>query len=251
MELSATYPDLNGAGVFITGGATGIGAAMVEAFIGQGGRVVFIDLDSPAGEALAARLGADCHFLPCDASDPAALQASVEAGERLTGGLAVLVNNVANDQREDFGAITPESWRSGLSVNLDPVLFATQAAAPAMERRGAGSIINLSSLNAFLGPAELPTYTAAKAAILGLTKSMARQFGPSGIRVNAIVPGWVVTERQRRLWLSDEAEAAWKAQCALKGDLMPADIASLALFLASAASRMMTGQAHVIDAGRT
>lgn len=251
MERAATYPDLNGAGVFITGGATGIGAAMVEAFIGQGARVVFNDTDVPAGKALAAKLGADCHFLPCDASDPAALQASVVEGEHLTGGLAVLVNNVANDHREDFGAITPESWRAGLSVNLDPVLFATQAAAPAMERRGAGSIINLSSLNAFLGPAELPTYTAAKAAIIGLTKSMARQLGPSGVRVNAIVPGWVVTERQRRLWLTDEAEAAWKEQCALKENLLPGDVAGLALFLASASSRMITGQAHVIDAGRT
>lgn len=247
----ALYPDLKGAGVFITGGATGIGAAMVEAFAGQGARVAFNDIDTAAGEALAARLGADCHFLPADATDPSALQASVREGEHVTGGLAVLVNNVANDQREDAAAITPDSWQAGLAVNLDPVIFAVQAALPAMAARGTGSVINLSSLNAFLGPADLPTYTAAKAAILGLTKSLARHYGARRIRVNAIVPGWVVTEKQRRLWLTPDAEAEWKAQCALKDDLLPGHIADLALFLASDAACMITGQAHVIDAGRT
>ncbi|MEM1151200.1 MAG: SDR family oxidoreductase [Pseudomonadota bacterium] len=251
MAQHATYPDLDGAGVFITGGATGIGAAMAEAFVGQGANVVFNDLDAQAGKALADRLGAACSFLACDAADPVALHASVTEAERLTGGLSVLINNVANDRREDLAQITPESWRAGLAVNLDPVLFATKVAAPAMAARGRGSVINFSSLNAFLGPADLPTYTTAKAAILGLTKSMAQQYGPSGVRVNAIVPGWVLTERQRRLWMSEDAEAAWKAQCALKDDLLPTDVADLALFLASGASRMITGEAVVIDAGRT
>ncbi len=247
----ATYPDLTGAGVFITGGATGIGAAMVRAFVAQGARVAFNDIDHAAGQALATECGPACHFLAANAADPTALQASIREGEHLTGGLSVLVNNVANDQREDAATITPDSWHAGLAVNLDPVIFAAQAALPAMAARKAGSVINFSSLNAYLGPADLPTYTAAKAAILGLTKSLARRYGPDRVRVNAIVPGWVVTEKQRRLWLTPEAEADWKAQCALKDDLLPGHVADLALFLASDAARMITGQAHVIDAGRT
>ncbi|MEM9738479.1 MAG: SDR family oxidoreductase [Pseudomonadota bacterium] len=250
MAAAASYPDLVDAGVFITGGATGIGAAFVEAFVAQGSRVVFNDLDTVSGSRLVAELGDRCHFVVCDASDPAALRSSIEEGERLVGSLDVLVNNVANDRRETFDTITPESWRTGFAVNLEPVVFASQAVLPAMAERGSGSIVNLSSLNAFLGPADLPTYTAAKAGMLGLTRTMARQYGPDGVRVNAIVPGWVATERQRRLWLSPGAEAAWKDQCALKGDLLPDDVANLALFLASSVSKMITGQALVIDAGR-
>lgn len=248
---SAAYPDLDGTGVFITGGATGIGAAMVAAFMRQGSRVVFNDINAASGEALAGRLGPTCHFLHADAADPSALQASVREGEHLTGGLQVLINNVANDQREDAADLTPDGWRKNLSINLDPVIFASQAALPAMAKRGKGSVINFSSLNALIGPADLPTYTAAKAGILGLTKSLARRYGRDGIRVNAIVPGWVSTEKQRQLWLTPEAEAQWKALCCLTDDLLPEDVANLALFLASDASRMITGQAHIIDGGRT
>ncbi|MEM0987072.1 MAG: SDR family oxidoreductase [Pseudomonadota bacterium] len=251
MLAGATYPDLSGAGVFITGGATGIGAAMVRAFHEQNARVAFNDIDTAAGDSLAAALGNDCTFLPADASDPSALQASVRDAEALTGGLTVLINNVADDRRETPEDISPDGWRQNLAINLDPVIFASQAALPAMVSRKAGRIVNFSSLNAYLGPADLPTYTAAKAAILGLTKSLARHYGPSGIAVNAIVPGWVVTDKQRQLWLTPEAEAQWKDQCALKADLLPEHVASLALFLASDASRMITGQAYTIDAGRT
>ena len=245
------YASLDGAGVFITGGATGIGAALVETFAARGAHVAFNDINADAGHELARALGGRVHFLPADAADPEALAHSIETGAQALGRLDVLVNNVANDQRERFDDITPQSWRAHLAVNLDPVAFASVAALPFLRKRGGGAIINFSSLNALLGPAELPTYTAAKAAIIGLTKSMARSLGTDRIRVNAIIPGWVVTEKQRRLWLTPEAEREWKAQCALKDDLMPQDIANLTVFLASDESRMITGQGFVIDAGRT
>lgn len=249
-EAAARYPGLAGAGVFITGGATGIGAAMVEAFAAQGCRVAFNDIDEAAGQALATACGPDVHFLHADASDADALQASVRAGAARLGRLDVLINNVANDRRESFDTITPQGWRDNLAVNLDPVFFASQAAAPFLRAAGGGAIVNFSSLNALLGPAELPTYTAAKAAIIGLTKSMARALGADGIRVNAIVPGWISTPRQRRLWLTPEADAAWKAQCCLRIDIAPEDVAQLALFLASPAARAITSQSFVIDGGR-
>lgn len=251
MPLGPDFDSLGQKGVFITGGATGIGSVMVEAFAAAGAMVAFNDIDRDNGSALAERLGDAVTFEPADATDARALRTSIERGVEAMGRLDVLINNVANDQREHFAEITPESWRSGLAVNLDPVAFATQAALPHLKSVGGGSIINISSLNALLGPPELPTYSAAKAAIIGLTKSLANQYGADGIRVNAIVPGWTVTEKQRRLWLTPEAEEGWKELCALKDDLLPADVANLALFLASDASRMITSQSIVIDAGRT
>jgi len=153
---SAAYPDLDGTGVFITGGATGIGAAMVAAFMGQGSRVVFNDINAALGEALAGRLGPTCHFLHADAADPSALQASVREGEHLTGGLQVLINNVANDQREDAADLTPDGWRKNLSINLDPVIFASQAALPAMAKRGKGSVMVFGLLATLTGLSTMP-----------------------------------------------------------------------------------------------
>jgi NAD(P)-dependent dehydrogenase (short-subunit alcohol dehydrogenase family) len=248
---SATYPSLKDRTVFVTGGASGIGATFVGAFFAQGSKVAFVDLQEDTGQALAARLGQRAWFRRCDVTDAAALQAAIADAAKALGPVTVLINNVANDTREVAADITPKSWRSGLAVNLDPVIIASTAVYPMMKAAGGGSIVNLSSINALLGPAELPTYSAAKGAIDSLTKSLARAWGPDRIRVNALLPGWVITPRQLELWLTPQAEAEWEKLTALKDRILPDDIASAALFLAADDSRMMTGQTMVVDAGRT
>ena len=247
----ADYPSLKDRHVFITGGATGIGAALVEAFAEQGSRVSFIDIAVEAGQALASRLGGTVSFQPCDVTHPDQLQAAIVTAAEHSGPVTVLVNNVANDQRHRAAEMEASAWRANLAVNLDPVFLASQAVRAGMAASGGGSIINLSSINALLGPADLSAYTAAKAAVIGLSKSLAREWGLDAIRVNAVSPGWVVTERQLQLWLTPEAEAAWMEQVALKKRIAPQDVARLVLFLASDDSAMITGQNLVIDGGRT
>ncbi len=240
----ASYPSLAGRHVFITGGATGIGAEMVRAFAAQGARVGFIDLDAVAGAALASATGT--HFTRVDATDVAALQQAIIAAGRID----VLVNNVANDTRHDPLGVSEADWRRCMAVNLDAAFFAAQAAIPPMQAHGGGAIINFSSINALLGPEGMPGYVTAKAGLLGLTKALARQYGAQRIRVNTILPGWVVTERQLAHWLTPEAEAEWARLTALKDRILPADVASLALFLAADDSAMISGQQFIIDAGR-
>ena len=252
------YSSIAGQSVFITGGATGIGATLVESFVHQGAKVTFIDLDADSGEALAQQLreqlseqsGTTIRFERVDVTDVAALKQSINDAVAAQGAIDVLVNNVANDTRHSPDDVTEASWRSCMAVNLDAAFFATQTAVASMAGE-TGSVINLSSINALLGPPEMPGYVAAKAGIIGLTKALARDYGERGIRVNAVLPGWVVTQRQLDTWLTPEAEAAWSEQVALKGRLMPQDVANLVLFLASADSRMITGQSFTVDAGRT
>ena len=246
----ARYPSLAGRGVFITGGATGIGAALVEAFHDQGANVGFIDRDETAGRALAEQRPG-VRFQMVDVRDAGALTAAVESAEAQIGPIRVLINNVADDTRHAALDTDAAAWRERLAVNLDPTFLAARAAQPGMAAAGGGSIINLASINALLGPAGMAAYVAAKSAILGLTKALAREWGAAGVRVNAISPGWVVTERQLALWLTPEAEADWARQTALPGRILPDDVARLALFLASDDSAMITGQNLVIDAGRT
>ena len=246
----ATYPSLKDRTVFVTGGASGIGAAFVQAFHDQGAKVAFVDLDEAAGQALAGKLSASW-FRRCDVTDADALQATIRDAAAALGPITVLINNVANDTREVAAEVTPEAWRKGLAVNLDPAFIAAVAVYPMMRAAGGGSIVNVSSINAILGPGELPTYSAAKGAINSLSKSLAHAWGPDRIRVNALSPGWVVTPRQLELWLTPEAEAEWSKLVALKDRIMPEDIARAALFLGSDDSHMMTGQNMVVDAGRT
>ncbi len=246
----AAYPSLAGRVVFVTGGASGIGASIVEAFHAQGCKVAFVDIAEAAGEALAARLDG-AWFRRVDVTDAEALKAAIEHAARVLGPVTVLVNNVADDTRHAAAETSPTIWRKGLAVNLDPTFVASTAAYPMMRDAGGGSIINLSSINALLGPAEMAGYVAAKGAVNALTKSLAREWGPDAIRVNAISPGWVVTPRQLALWLTPEAEAEWMEQVALKRRIQPADVARLALFLAADDSAMITGQNLVIDGGRT
>jgi D-xylose 1-dehydrogenase len=245
----AIYPTLKGRSVFITGGATGIGAELVRAFVGQGALVSFCDIAGDEGTALAGELGV--HYTHVDVTDVAVLQAAIRGAHTLHGRLEVLINNVANDTRHSPMTVTPEFWRQCMAVNLDATFFASQAAIPIMQAGGGGSIINFSSINALIGPEDMPGYVSAKAGLLGLTKALARQYGVDHIRVNAILPGWVVTERQLDKWLTPEAEAEWSKLVAIKDRIQPRDVANLALFLADEGSARITGQQFIIDAGRT
>jgi D-xylose 1-dehydrogenase len=240
----AAYPSLEGRGVFVTGGASGIGAAFVSAFQAQGANVAFVDL---AVEGAPTKVWSRV----CDVRRIDDLRQAITDAQADMGPLTVLINNVANDQRQAADDVDAEAWRASMAVNLDHVFHASRFVHPLLQAAGGGSIINLSSINAILGPAGMAPYVAAKAALIGLTKSLAREWGSDRIRVNAISPGWVVTERQLELWLTPEAEDEWREQVALKDRLKPEDVARLALFLAADDSAMITGQNLVIDAGRT
>lgn len=247
------YDSLKGRTVIITGGASGIGAAFVRAFAENGARVAFLDVQIEAGAALAAALGTggeEPMFLPCDLTDIAALREALDKVRAALGPAAVLVNNAANDQRYDFATITPEAFDRTIAVNFRHVFFASQAIVPQMRELGYGSIVNMSSVSWMRGIPLLEAYASAKAAIVGFTNTLARSAGPHRIRVNAIAPGAVLTERQRRLWFKDEAaiEEA-RAQQMLPDMIAPEDIANLALFLASDDSRMITRQCVSINAG--
>jgi len=252
----ASYPSLEDRHVFITGGATGIGAALVKAFFEQGCQVSFIDVDSESAIKLIEILASDKalgkyipKFILCDVTDIDALKSSVKLASERDGLITVLINNVANDSRHSIEETSPQSWQSCMAVNLDPVFFASQSVCKDMIATGGGSIINFSSINAILGPANMPGYVAAKSAIVGLTKSFARELGEKNIRVNSILPGWVVTEKQLDKWLTPEAEAKWMEQVSLQKRIQPEDVASLALFLAAEDSSMITGQEFIIDGG--
>ena len=249
----ATYPSLRGRSVFVTGGATGVGGAIVRAFAAQGANVGFVDINAAAGKELARELGGSTSppwFMRVDVTDVASLKAAIADFSSYAGGLSVLVNNVGNDTRHDPAATTEAIWRGTLAVNLDAAFFAAQAAI-ALMRSKSGTIVNVSSINAITGPPQMPGYVAAKSALLGLTKALAREYGPEDVRVNCILPGWVATDRQLKLWLTPEAEEAWMRDVPLKRRIMPDDAARLALFLASDDSAMITGQHFTIDGGRT
>ena len=251
MSQYASYPSLKDKVVFITGGASGIGATFVTSFHDQGSKVAFVDLKQSDGDALMRKLGGNAWFKQCDVTDAKTLQGAIGAAAQALGPITVLINNVANDTRQTTAEMTPEAWRKDLAVNLDPVFIGSDAVYPMMKQAGGGVIINLSSINAILGPERLAGYVAAKGAINSLSKTLAREWGVDKIRVNALSPGWVVTPRQLELWLTPEAEAEWMKLVALKERIMPEDIARLALFLASDDSRMITGQNLIIDGGRT
>ena len=258
MTDQTKYPSLKNRTVFITGGATGIGAAMVRAFSEQGAKVAFVDLVGNAAQDLVTNIqqstGMRPWFRQLDITDIAALQSAIHDAAAELGPLRTLVNNAANDMRHAPADVTPDSWRNTMAINLDATFFAAQTAAELMTKQDneqGGSIINFSSINALLGPTNMPGYVAAKAGIMGLTKSLAKDFGGANIRVNAILPGWVVTQKQLDTWLTSEAEAAWMEQVALQKRLLPADVANLALFLAADDSAMITGQSLTIDGGRT
>jgi NAD(P)-dependent dehydrogenase (short-subunit alcohol dehydrogenase family) len=249
----ARYPSLNGRVVLITGGGSGIGASMVEHFACQGAKVAFLDVAEDASRELVSQLAASvAHaplFIPCDLTDIALLQSSIQKAEASLGPIEVLVNNAANDERHKWEETTPEYWDRMLDLNLRHHFFAIQSVAPGMKERARGSIINMSSISWMLPSTGLPAYITAKAGIVGLTRTMARELGPSGIRVNCVLPGAILTEKQRRLWWTPEyMEWIMKGQ-SIKRTLIPDDVSRLILFLASDDSSAITNQSYVIDGG--
>jgi D-xylose 1-dehydrogenase len=250
---AAIYPSLSGKNVFITGGGSGIGAAFTKAFARQGSRVAFIDIAGDASKALADELQSAGTpkplFLQCDIRDVEALRGAIEQGRAQLGDFSVLINNAANDDRHATESVTPEYWDERMAINLRPMFFTVQAIAPQMKRLGGGSIINMGSIVWRLKGAGLPAYSACKAAVHGLTRSMATEYGPSGIRVNTLSPGAVWTERQIRLWYSPEYEQQIMTGQTLKTRIMPEDVANMALFLASDAGAKCSAQDFVVDGG--
>jgi NAD(P)-dependent dehydrogenase (short-subunit alcohol dehydrogenase family) len=248
----ALYPSLADRVVFITGGGSGIGASLVEAFAEQGARVGFVDIAREASTALVEKLSGAKHvplFLPCDLTDIPALEAAMGAIAAKLGPINVLVNNAANDHRQGAEDTSEADWDNAMAVNLKHQFFAAKFARRAMRELGGGSIINFSSTAWLFGISRLSVYSAAKAGVMGMTKSLAREFGPDNIRVNAILPGAVITERQRRLWISEaDLEMIVSRQC-LAQVLLADEIARMALFLAADDSRMITKQGFVVDAG--
>ncbi len=249
----AIYPSLKGRAVYVSGGASGIGAEVVVHFARQGSRVGFVDLQAAPAQALIAQLAADGlpppRFRQCDLTDAAASQAAIAELAAELGPFSVLVNNAANDQRHDWRDVTPDFWDERMAVNLRHQFFAIQAIAPMMQAAKAGSIINFGSISWHLKHGGMPAYTSAKAAVEGLTRSFARDLGGDNIRVNCIIPGWIITERQRKLWLTAVAEKDTIAGQCLKQLLLPPDIARMVLWLAADDSRMCTGQNWVVDGG--
>lgn len=248
----ARYPSLEGKRVVITGGGSGIGAGLVEAFVRQHARVAFVDIAEAPSRALveqvSAEAGAAPLFEPVDLCDVAALARTLARFEDALGGVDILINNAASDDRHAIEDVTPAAWDDRMAVNLRHQFFAAQAVVPAMKRAGGGVILNLGSISWHLGLPDLVLYQTAKAAIEGLTRALARDLGRDGIRVNTIVPGNVETPRQKK-WYTPEGEAEIVAAQCLDGRIQPTDVAALALFLASDDARMCTGHDYWVDAG--
>jgi D-xylose 1-dehydrogenase len=250
----ALYPSLKDRVVFVSGGASGIGAAHVARFAEQGARVAFVDIAEQEARALVSRIEGAGYpaplFLRCDLTDIAALRAAIARTADRLGPITVLVNNAANDQRHRWQDMTPEYWDERQAVNLKHQFFAIQAVAPMMREAGGGSIVNFGSISWHMGQGGMPAYTTAKAAVEGLTRGMARDLGPDNIRVNCVIPGWIMTERQITLWLTPEAEADLMRAQFLKEKVMPDDVARLVLWLAADDSRMCSGHLWFVDGGR-
>ena len=249
----ANYPSLRGQRVFITGGGTGIGAAMVEAFAAQGAQVAFVDFAKDESGALVKKIGANGHVAPwfraCDVRDVAALQAAIHQAITELGDFSTLVNNVARDDRHTVESVTLDYWEERMAVNQRPAFFAIQSIVPGMKRLGGGSIINLGSTGWQGKNGDFPLYSIAKSSVNGLTRGLAGNLGPHRIRVNTISPGWVMTERQIKLWLNAEGEESIKRNQCLPDKMQPSDIACMALFLAADDGAMCTAQEFKVDAG--
>jgi len=246
-----SFPDLNGQSVFITGGGAGIGAALTEAFLRQGARVAFCQRSDGTAfcDRMQAAIGTRPLFLPCDIADTDQLRKALDAAANTLGPITVLVNNAANDQRHDTLTTEADFWDRSMAVNLRSYFFAAQAVIPGMRAVGGGSIINFSSISFMMADRGYAAYIPANAGIVGLTRTLAREFGPDRIRVNAIAPGWVLTDRQKELWVTPEGLAAHLARQCIPDPIEPADMVGAVLFLASRASRMMTSQTLILDGG--
>ena len=245
----AIYPDLQGATVIVTGGAGGIGEAITRAFVAQGARVGVLDLDVRRGEALAGSLSPSVEFVRCDVTDIPGLKAAIETVRARFGPIDILINNAAHDERHATLEVTEDYWDGRMAVNLKHQFFASQAVLPDMMASKKGSIVNLGSCSWIIGQGGMPAYTASKSAVLGLTRSLARDFGEHGVRVNAVAPGWIMTERQLELWVTPETEKDIYANQCIKRPLVPDDIARVVVFLSSDDASAITNQHYVVDGG--
>ncbi|MGB3899729.1 MAG: SDR family oxidoreductase [Mesorhizobium sp.] len=253
MMPSARFADLEGASVLITGGGSGIGARLTEGFARQGAQVAFIDIAERASQALCEEIDATTGnrplYLKADLTDIGALRSAVDKAAAAHGPVTVLVNNAARDDRHAAEDLTPEAWDANLSINLRPHFFTIQAVVEGMRKAGGGSIVNFTSTSFMLNIGDMPAYTAAKAGIIGLTKGLAGRYGKDGIRVNAVAPGWVITERQRDLWVTQDKLDAHIARQAIPKMMVADDMVGPCLFLASDASAMLTAQTLIVDGG--
>ena len=249
------HPSLKGRTVFVTGGGSGIGAAIVAAFAAQGARVAFVDIAESASAALARQIGEDGHAAPwwrtCDVRDIGALQKAIADAAAELGDFAVLVNNVASDDRHTLESVTPDYYDNRMAINERPALFAIQSVVPGMRRLGFGSVVNLGSTGWQTKGSGYPCYAIAKSSVNGLTRGLAVDLGKDRIRINTVSPGWVMTDRQVKLWLDDEGEQTLKRNQCLPDKLLPEDIARMVLFLASDDAKMCTAQEFTVDAGWT
>lgn len=245
------FPDLKGQSVFITGGGSGIGAALTEAFLRQGAKVAFCQRSDATAfcDAMEEATGNRPLFLPCDISVTDQLQLTLSTAAKVHGPIMVLVNNAANDQRHETLKTDETFWDWSINVNLRSYFFACQAVIPGMQAAGGGSIINFSSISFMMADKGYAGYITANAGIVGMTRTLAREFGPDRIRVNAVAPGWVLTERQRQMWVTAEGLAAHLERQCLPDPIQPEDVAGTVLFLASGASKMMTSQTLILDGG--
>ena len=253
MTNTASYPSLKDRVVLVTGGGGGIGASIVEHFCAQGARVGFIDIDRSGSEQLIADL--DSRGLPkpvfahCDLRDIEALKTAIDQIRQTLGPITILINNAAHDERHSIDSVTSEYWDDRIAVNLKHQFFAAQAVYPDMKQAGGGSIVNLGSVSWVIGQGGMPCYTTAKSAIQGLTRSLARDLGPMNIRVNSVLPGWIMTQRQIDLWLDEKGEQELMTRQCLKRKLNPEDIARVVLFFASDDSGACTNQSYIADGG--
>jgi galactose dehydrogenase len=249
--VTATFGDLKGQSVFITGGGSGIGAALTEAFLCQGAKVAFCQRSdaTPFCDAMEAATGNRPLYLPCDIAVTDQLQLTLSTAAKIHGPVTVLVNNAANDKRHDTLTTDETLWDWSMAVNLRSYFFACQSVIPGMKAAGGGSIINFSSISFMMADTGYASYITANAGIVGLTRTLAREFGPDRIRVNAVAPGWVLTERQKVMWVTPEALAAHLSRQCLPDPIDPVDVTGVVLFLASGASRMMTSQTLNLDGG--
>lgn len=247
----AIYPSLKDRTVLVTGGGSGIGEAIVRQFVGQGSRVGFIDIDAEASKKLVASLPADAsvHFEYADLRDIGALKRAIASIREALGPITILVNNAARDDRHALADVTPEYWDDRFAVNLKHQFFCAQAVAPDMIQAGGGAIVNMGSVSWVVGQGGMPGYTTAKSAVQGLTRALARDLGPANVRVNSILPGWIMTQRQIDMWLTPESEAELMQRQCLKRKLVPDDIARVVLFFAADDSGACTNQNYIVDGG--
>jgi D-xylose 1-dehydrogenase len=248
----AIYPSLKGKTVLVTGGGSGIGEAIVRRYADQGAKVGFLDFAKEPSAALAAELkaaGHTVHFEFCDLRDIPAMRSAIDAVRKALGPITILVNNAARDDRHKLEDVTPEYFDERIATNLRHQLFASQAVLPDMKAAGGGSIIMMGSTSWYIGMGGMAVYTTAKSAVLGLTRSLARDFGPFNVRVNSIAPGWIMTQRQIDLWVTPESIAAALDKQCLKRRLMPDDVANVAVFFGAEEASAITNQDYVVDGG--